>query len=142
MLSQRNIASNAIQGLSTINLNHSRDVIMSVFPFNHAYEFICTILDMLCKGVTIQISSGLKYVQKKEWQFRLAVKTSNLLKINRNFIKIEISKLNNTLQYTNKLTIFYLYLIFLKKQQLKRLKEILEENTEITDINTTFETNL
>lgn len=53
MLSQRNIASNAIQGLSTINLNHSRDVIMSVFPFNHAYEFICTILDMLCKGVTI-----------------------------------------------------------------------------------------
>lgn len=87
MLSQRNIASNAIQGLRTINLNHSRDVIMSVFPFNHAYEFICTILDMLCKGVTIQISSWLKYVQKKEWQFRLAVKTSNLLKISRNFIK-------------------------------------------------------
>lgn len=45
-------------------------------------------------------------------------------------------------QYTNKLTIFYLYLIFLKKQQLKRLKEILEENTEITDINTTSGTNL
>lgn len=112
MLTQRNIASNVIQGLGAVNLNHSRDTIMSVLPFNHAYEFTCTILGMLYKGVTICISSGLKYVQKeflkyrptvmfvvplftetlyknielnikrrkKERQFRLAVKVSNLLK--------------------------------------------------------------
>lgn len=73
MLTQRNIASNVIQGLGAVNLYHGKDVIMSVLPFNHAYEFTCTILGMLYKGVTICISSGLKYVQKEFAEYQPTV---------------------------------------------------------------------
>lgn len=65
MLTQRNIASNVIQGLGAVDLRHNQDVIMSVLPLNHAYEFTCTVLGMLYKGVPICISSGLKYLQKE-----------------------------------------------------------------------------
>lgn len=64
MLTQRNISSNVIQGLGAVSLQHDRDVIMSVLPFHHAYEFTCTILGMMYAGVPICISSGLKYIQK------------------------------------------------------------------------------
>ncbi|MGN0546228.1 MAG: AMP-dependent synthetase/ligase [Acutalibacteraceae bacterium] len=73
MLSQRNIASNVIQGLGAVNLQHDKDVIMSVLPFNHAYEFTCTILGMIYKGVPICISSGLKYVQKELMEYKPTV---------------------------------------------------------------------
>lgn len=73
MLTQRNIASNVLQGLGAVNLEHGIDVILSVLPFNHAYEFTCTILGMLYKGVTICISSGLKYVQKEFAEYQPTV---------------------------------------------------------------------
>lgn len=73
MLTQRNIASNVIQGLGAVNLHHGKDVIMSVLPFNHAYEFTCTILGMLYQGVTICISSGLKYVLKEFAEYQPTV---------------------------------------------------------------------
>lgn len=70
MLTQRNIANNVRQGMSALNARHNQDVILSVLPLNHAYEFTGTILGMIYKGVTICISSGLKYLQKelKEYQ--------------------------------------------------------------------------
>lgn len=64
MLTQRNIARNVIQGVGAVDLKHTEDVIMSVLPLHHAYEFTCTILGMLYKGVPICIGSGLKYIQK------------------------------------------------------------------------------
>lgn len=73
MLSQRNIASNVIQGLGAVDLRHDRDTIMSVLPLNHAYEFTCTILGMIYKGVPICISSGLKRLQKELREFQPTV---------------------------------------------------------------------
>ena len=70
MLSQRNIARNVIQGVGAVNLEHQKDTILSVLPFNHAYEFTCTILGMIYKGVTICISSGLKYIQKEFIEYK------------------------------------------------------------------------
>lgn len=65
MLTQRNIARNVIQGVGAVDLKHKEDVIMSVLPLHHAYEFTtCTVLGMLYKGVPICIGSGLKYIQK------------------------------------------------------------------------------
>lgn len=72
MLTQRNIASNVIQG-AAVNLVHGKDIIMSVLPLSHTYEFTCTILGMLYRGVTICISSGLKYVQKDFSQYHPTV---------------------------------------------------------------------
>lgn len=73
MLTQRNIASNVIQGLGAVNLQHNKDTIMSVLPMNHAYEFTCTILGMIYKGVPICISSGLKYIQKEFAEYQPTV---------------------------------------------------------------------
>ena len=73
MLTQRNIASNVIQGLGAVDLQHNRDTIMSVLPMNHAYEFTCTVLGMLYKGVPICISTGIRYVQKELKQFHPTV---------------------------------------------------------------------
>ncbi len=73
MLTQKNIASNVIQGLGAVNLQHRKDIIMSVLPMNHAYEFTCTILGMLYKGVTICISSGLRYLQKELIEYKPTV---------------------------------------------------------------------
>lgn len=73
MLTQRNIASNVIQGLGAVNLQHNKDTIMSVLPMNHAYEFTCTVLGMLYKGVTICISSGLRYIQKEILEYKPTV---------------------------------------------------------------------
>lgn len=70
MLTQRNIARNVIQGVGAVNLSHKKDVILSVLPFSHAYEFTCTILGMIYKGVTICISSGLKYIQKDFMEYK------------------------------------------------------------------------
>lgn len=73
MLTQRNIASNVVQGLGAVDLRHGMDTIMSVLPFNHAYEMTCTILGMIYKGVPICISSGLKYVQKEFIEYKPTV---------------------------------------------------------------------
>ncbi len=64
MLTQRNIARNVIQGVGAVDVKHNEDVIMSVLPLHHAYEFTCTVLGMFYKGVPICIGSGLKYIQK------------------------------------------------------------------------------
>lgn len=73
MLTQRNIANNVLQGLGAVNVKHGKDVIMSVLPLNHAYEFTCTILGMAYKGVTICISSGLKYLQREFKEYKPTV---------------------------------------------------------------------
>lgn len=73
MLTQKNIAGNVIQGVGAVNLKHNKDVIMSVLPFNHAYEFTCTVLGMIYKGVPICISSGLKYMQKELTEYQPTV---------------------------------------------------------------------
>lgn len=65
MLTQNNIASNVWQGLGAVRVAHDKDTILSVLPFNHAYEFTCTILGMLSKGVPICICSGIRYIQKE-----------------------------------------------------------------------------
>lgn len=70
ILTQNNIASNVIQGLGAVNVTHDKDIIISVLPFNHAYEFTCTILGMIYKGVPICISSGLKYFQRELLEFK------------------------------------------------------------------------
>lgn len=63
MLTQRNIASNVIQGLGAVDLQHGKDVLLSVLPLNHAYAFT-GILMFLYRGAMVCISSGLKYIQK------------------------------------------------------------------------------
>ncbi len=73
MLTQRNIANNVLQGLGAVNVQHEKDIIMSVLPFNHVYEFTCTILGMTYKGVPICISSGLKYLQREFKEYRPTV---------------------------------------------------------------------
>lgn len=73
MLTQRNIASNVIQGLGAVDLHHEKDIILSVLPMNHAYEFTCTVLGMIYKGVTICICSGLKYIQKEFVEYKPTV---------------------------------------------------------------------
>lgn len=73
MLTQRNIANNVIQGVGAVDVKHGKDVIMSVLPLNHAYEFTCTILGMSYKGVQICISSGLKYLQREFNEYRPTV---------------------------------------------------------------------
>ena len=65
MLTQGNIAANVSQGLGAVRVEHGKDVIMSVLPFNHAYEFTCTILGMFSVGVEICLCSGIRYVQKE-----------------------------------------------------------------------------
>lgn len=69
MLTQKNIASNVWQGLGAIRVEHSKDCIFSVLPFNHAYEFTCTILGMFSKGVPICICSGVRYIQKEMQEY-------------------------------------------------------------------------
>jgi len=73
MLTQRNIANNVLQGVGAVDVKHEKDVIMSVLPLNHAYEFTCTILGMLYKGVLICISSGLKYLQREFKEYKPTV---------------------------------------------------------------------
>ena len=73
MLTQRNIASNVLQGLGAVDVKHKKDIIMSVLPFNHVYEFTCTILGMIYKGVPICISSGLKYLQREFNEYKPTV---------------------------------------------------------------------
>lgn len=69
MLTQNNIASNVWQGLGAVRVKHGKDVILSVLPFNHTYEFTCTILGMLSAGVTICLCSGIRYVQKEMQEY-------------------------------------------------------------------------
>lgn len=73
MLTQKNIASNVLQGLGAVNLKHNKDVIFSVLPMNHAYEFTCTVLGMIYAGVPICISSGLRYIQKEFQEYQPTV---------------------------------------------------------------------
>ena len=69
MLTQRNIASNVIQGLGAVDIQHDKDVLLSVLPFNHAYAFTGTLM-FLYKGATVCISSGLKYMQKEFVEYK------------------------------------------------------------------------
>ncbi len=69
MLTQRNLASNVWQGLGAVHVEHGKDVILSVLPFNHTYELTCTILGMLSAGVTICLCSGIRYVQKEMQEY-------------------------------------------------------------------------
>lgn len=73
MLTQRNIANNVLQGVGAVDVRHGEDVIMSVLPLNHAYEFTCTVLGMSYKGVQICISSGLKYLQREFKEYKPTV---------------------------------------------------------------------
>ena len=91
MLTQRNIARNVIQGLGAVNLQHEKDVIISVLPLNHAYEFTCTILGMIYKGVPICISSGLKYIQKEFIEFKPTVMFIVPLLAEKLYEKIELA---------------------------------------------------
>lgn len=70
MLTQRNFALNVIDGLGAVDLHHGKDVILSILPFHHAYEFTCTILGMLYKGVPICISRGIKNINRELKEYK------------------------------------------------------------------------
>lgn len=101
MLTQRNIANNVIQGVGAVDVKHGKDVIMSVLPLNHAYEFTCTVLGMSYKGVPICISSGLKYLQREFNEYRPTVMFVVPLIAEKLYEKVE-----HTVKEKNKETLF------------------------------------
>ncbi len=63
MLSHRNIVNNVYQMSKLVNVR-PKDVVLSVLPIHHAYEFTCSICTSFYQGGTVAICEGLKYIQK------------------------------------------------------------------------------
>lgn len=73
MLTQKNIASNVVDGVSAIDLEHGKDVAMSVLPMNHTFECTFTVFGGIYLGVTVCISGGLKYIQRELGEYQPTV---------------------------------------------------------------------
>lgn len=63
MLSHKNIAAN-VQNMSKLVKVTAKDVVLSILPIHHAYEFTCSICTTFYQGGTVAICEGLKYIQK------------------------------------------------------------------------------
>lgn len=136
MLTQKNISANVLQGLGAVNVKHNKDVIMSVLPLNHAYEFTCTVLGMIYKGVTICISSGLKYFQRELKEYRPTVMFVVPMIAEKLYSKIESTVAENNKESafnfaTNLTRFFYNINIDISKLLLKDVNESLGGNLRI-----------
>lgn len=94
MLTQANIAANVWQGLQQVNLEHEKDVVLSILPLNHVYELTCTYLCMIFKGVPICICSGKKYLQREIKEYSPTVMFVVPLVAETLYKKIELSAKN------------------------------------------------
>lgn len=63
MLSHKNIASNVYNMSKLVKVN-DKDIVLSILPIHHAYEFTCSICTVFYQGGTVAICEGLKYIQK------------------------------------------------------------------------------
>ena len=94
MLTQANIAANVWQGLQQVNLEHDKDVVLSILPLNHAYELTCTYLCMIFRGVPVCICSGKKYIQREIKEYAPTVMFAVPLVADTLYKKIELSVKN------------------------------------------------
>ncbi|MBR5315272.1 MAG: AMP-binding protein, partial [Firmicutes bacterium] len=63
MLSHKNIAANVYHMSKLVKVDKG-DVVLSILPIHHAYEFTCSICTTFYQGGTVAICEGLKYIQK------------------------------------------------------------------------------
>ena len=61
MLCQRNICKNLMPMFSMLYIDRN-DMFFSVLPLHHTYECTCGFLGQVCRGTTIAICSGLRYI--------------------------------------------------------------------------------
>lgn len=70
MLTQRNIARNALVGVSHVKGYHESDISLSVLPMNHAYECVGNLFVMVYFGIPVCISSGIRYIAKELQEYK------------------------------------------------------------------------
>ena len=70
MLTQRNIARNALVGVAHVKGYHESDVSLSVLPMNHAYECIGNLFVMVYYGIPVCISSGIRHIAKELQEYK------------------------------------------------------------------------
>lgn len=70
MLTQRNIARNALVGVSHVKGYHESDVSLSVLPMNHAYECIGNLFVMVYFGIPVCISSGIRHIARELQEYK------------------------------------------------------------------------
>lgn len=69
MITHRNLAVNAMNGSSYVQINHE-DSTLSILPINHALEITAGMCTPMCCGVTICINDSLKYLNKNLLLFK------------------------------------------------------------------------
>lgn len=110
MLNNKNIIANLCSGKLMLDLKEE-DVLFSILPMHHTYEFTVTYMFGLYNGSTIGICQGLKYFQKNIEEIKPTYMAVVPLLIDKLYIKIEKAikaqgkekLVNNTIKFTNAL---------------------------------------